>query len=105
MPRRTVAFEEPELAVHLRALDRQEAELRRDAAPRGEAADLAAGRDHAMARHDDRKRVLSERLPHVAGGAGHAEPSRDADVRRRRARSNRARDLVDAALKRWNTIH
>jgi len=89
----------------LRALDREEAELGRDAAVRGEAADLAAGREHAMARHYDRERVSRERLPHGARRAARTEPGRDVAVRERRARRNGAHEIVDAAVERRYAIH
>ena len=41
--------------VRLRALDREQAKFGVDTARRGETADLAARRHHAMTRHDDRK--------------------------------------------------
>ena len=56
----------------MRPLDRQQPALGRGAAPGREAAEPAAGRDHAMARHDDRERVLPERLAHVARRARRA---------------------------------
>ena len=93
------------LPVRPRAFDREQAELRRDATIRGEAADLAAGREHAMARHDDRERVSPECLPYGARRAGRAEPRRDLAVRERRARRNGARHLVNAAVKRRHAIH
>jgi len=45
------------------AFDREQPEFRRGAAIRGKAADPAAGRDHPMARHDDRERISCESLP------------------------------------------
>jgi hypothetical protein len=93
------------VTIGLRPFDRQHPQLRRDAAVGGEATQLTAGREHAMARHDDRKRVSSERLPDGARRAGRAEPRGDLAVRERRARQNRARDLVDAAVKRRHAIH
>ena len=68
-----------------RALDLEQAQLRRDAAAGREAAELAAGGEHAMAGHDDRERVLPERLADVAGEAGLAEPRGDLAVGQRRA--------------------
>src|SRR5262249_30745300 len=98
--------EERGLAVDEYAFDREEAELGRDASPRGEAAGLAAGGDHPMAGHDDRERVLGERLPHVARRLRRtAESRRDRTVRQRGARRNRARHLVDAPVERGDIIH
>src|SRR5206468_12723698 len=85
--------------------DREETELRHDAAVGGEAAYLAAGSEHAMAWHDDRERVSPERLTHGSGRAGRTEPSRDLAVGERRTRRNGARDLVDAAMERGQALH
>ena len=102
---RTVAVEQPELAVSLRTFDREQPELRRDAAVGGEAADLSPGREHAMARHDDRERVSPQGLAHGARRAGRAEPCRDVAVRERGTRRYRARDLVDAAVEGRHAAH
>src|SRR5262249_60648934 len=75
------------------------------AAVGGEAAGLAAGREHAMARHDERERVSPERLSDVAREAAFAEPRRDLPVRERGTRRNAARDLVDAAIELSHPIH
>ena len=72
---------------------------------RGEAADLAAGGEHAMARHDDRERIAPERLPDGARRARRAEARRDVAVRKRRARRDGAGDLVDAAVERRHLVH
>src|SRR5499427_3512692 len=63
-----------------RAFDREQAQLGGDAAVGGEAAGLAAGGEHAMARHDERERVSSERLPDVAREGAFAEPRGDLPV-------------------------
>ena len=55
-------IEQRTTAVDLGAFDREQAQLGVDAARRREAAGLAAGRDHAMARHHGRKRIFSQRL-------------------------------------------
>src|SRR5439155_5301892 len=102
---RAVAVEELALPVGVRAFDREEPELRRDAAVGGEAAGLAAGGEHAMARHHDREWVSPERLAHGAGQAARAEPRRDVAVRERRTRRNGTRHLVDAAVERRHAIH
>src|SRR5262249_17636494 len=62
------------------ALAREQAPRGRDAAVGGEAAGLAAGREHAMAWHDERERVSPERLSDVAREAAFAEPRRDLPV-------------------------
>src|SRR5215831_11020887 len=95
---RTIAVEQRGGIAGARAFDREEAQLGGDAAIGGEAAGLAAGREHAMARHDERERVSPERLPDVARQPPFAEPSRDLPVRERGARRNAARDRVDAAI-------
>jgi hypothetical protein len=58
------------------SFDREEPGFRQDAAIRGEAADPAAGRDHPMARHDDRERVSCESLPNGARRARDAGTAR-----------------------------
>src|SRR5262249_14073061 len=75
-PERAVAVEKRGRIARARAFDREQAQLGRHAAVGGEAAGLAAGREHAMARHDDRERVASERLPDVARQPTFAEPRR-----------------------------
>ena len=45
------------------AFDGEQAEFRNDATVGGESAELTAGSEHAMTRHDDRKRIVPERLP------------------------------------------
>src|SRR5215470_15079197 len=102
---RAVAVEKRGRIARARAFDREQAQLGRHAAVGGEAAGLAAGREHAMARHDDWERVASERLPDVARQPTFAEPHRDLAVRERRARRNAARDLVDAAIELRQAIH
>ncbi len=62
------------------AFDCKEPEFRRDAAIRRETADPAAGRDHPMARHDDRKRVSCESLPNGASRARGAGPCSEGAV-------------------------
>src|SRR5712691_1335716 len=57
-----------------------------------------------MARHQDRKRISAERLPDGTRRTRRAEPRRDLAVRARRARRNRARNLVDAAMERRHAI-
>jgi hypothetical protein len=76
-----------------------------DAAVRGEAAGLAAGREHPVTWHHDRERVPAERLAHRARGARRAEPRSDLAVGERRARRDRARDLVDAAVEGRHALH
>src|SRR5215813_4105468 len=95
---RAVAVEKRGRIARARAFNREQAQLGRHAAVGGEAAGLAAGREHAMARYDDRERVSPERLPDVARQGAFAKPSRDLPVRERGARRNVARDRVDAAI-------
>src|SRR5262249_28866305 len=102
---RTIAGEQRGRIARARAVDREEPQLGRDAAVGGQAAGLAPGREHAMARHDERERVSSERLPDVARQPPFAEPRRDLPVRERGARRNAARDGVDAAIELSHLIH
>src|SRR5882724_12582465 len=99
------ALEERGGARRLHALDREQAQLRSDPAACREAADLAAGGEYAMARHHDRKGVLTEHGPDVARRAGIAQPRGDLTVGKRRARRDRARDLVDATVERRDQAH
>ena len=92
-------------AVHLRALDREHAELRAGAAVGGEAAHLAAGGEHAMAGHDDRERVAAEGLADGACGARRAGACRDVAVGERGAGRDGPRYLVHAAVKRRHALH
>src|SRR5215472_8380674 len=85
--------------------DRKHAQLRCDAAMGGEAADLAAGSEHAMTWHDDWERVLPERLADRARRAGRAKAGGNLAVRQCRAWRDAARDLVDAAMKRRHLVH
>src|SRR5580693_10619737 len=64
-------------AARLRAFDSQKPQLGHDTARRGEAADLAAGGQHAMTGHDDGNRILSERLTDVARQTSIAQPLGD----------------------------
>src|SRR5262249_39115705 len=68
------------VAIQLRAFDRQHSLFCRDTALSGKAADLAAGGEHAMTRHDDRERVAPERLPDRAGCTGGPDTLGDVTV-------------------------
>ena len=65
----------------------------------------AVGRQHAVAWHDERERILPERAAHRPRGASVAEPGRHLAVRERRARRNAAGHLVDAAVERRHSGH
>src|SRR6266436_8285715 len=93
------------VAIYPRALDRQHAALRGDAPLRGKAADLAAGGEHAMARHDDRERISAERLPDGACRTGRAEPRGEVAIGQRFTRRNGARHLVDPTVERRYVVH
>ena len=81
---RTISIQERQRPICPRTLNRQEAQLGRDAAIGGKPAELAASRQYAMAGHDDRKRVSPERLPHGACGAWRTQPLCKFAVRQRR---------------------
>lgn len=87
------------------AFNRKQTRLRPDAAGRGETADSAAGGKHAMARDDEREGIPPKRLPHGARRTGRAKPRCDVAVGECRTRRNRARELVDTAVKRRHAIH
>src|SRR6266478_615300 len=93
------------IAIYPRALDRQHAALGGDAPLGGKAADLAAGGEHAMARHYDRERISAERLPDRARRTGCADPPRDVAVGERPAGRNGAGGVIDAAVKFGHAIH
>ena len=63
--------------VRLRALDGEKFQLGDDTARRGEAADLAAGGQHAMTGYDDGNRILPQRLTDVARQISIAQPLGD----------------------------
>jgi len=86
-------------------LDLQQAPLGRHAARRRETAELAAGREHAMARDDDRKRIAAQRLPDVAREQPIAEARRNLSVGQRVTRGNRARDFVDTLFEGLDGVH
>ena len=70
-----------------------------------EPADLAAGREHAVARHDDRERIAAERLADLLRDALVAESNGNLAIGERRTRRDGARHLVDAAVERWDSLH
>src|SRR5262245_52542318 len=100
-----IAVEQRRRIARARAFDREQPQFGRDSAIGGESAGLAAGGEHAMARHDERERVSPERLSDVAREATLAELRRDLPVRARGTRRNAARDLVDAAIELSHPIH
>jgi len=81
-----------------RALDLQQFQLRSCAAGRREAAGLRSRREHAVARHDDRERVLAECRADRARRVRFTHCGGDLAVGARAARMDRARDRVDAAV-------
>ena len=76
--RARVGVEQAGRAGRVRVLDRQHPALGLGAARRREPAEATAGRDDAMARHDDRHRVAPQRL---------ADRARDASTPTRAATS------------------
>jgi len=66
LAKRRNLVEQITLGIRACTFDREQSKLGRDSTVRREAADSAAGREHAMARHDDRKRITSERLANRA---------------------------------------
>src|SRR4051794_22080248 len=95
---RAVAIEQRGRGARACALDREQAQLRRDPPIGGEPSRLSTGREHAVAGYDDREWVTPERLTHLARQVPGAEPGRDLTVRQGRAGDDRACDLVDAAV-------
>ena len=81
------------------------AQLGRHAAVGGKTAQPAAGGEHAMAGHDDRERVASERLAHRARRAAARRGAPRSRRRRASPGRDRARGLVDAAMKRRHELH
>src|SRR5208282_2704160 len=94
----TVAIQERLRAIQLGAFDGEHAALGYDASLGGKAADLTAGGEYAVARHDDREWISPERLSHSARGTRCADPRRNVAIGQCHARRNGTRDLVDAAV-------
>src|SRR5580704_13218237 len=88
------SIEQTRRMVDHRAFDREHFELGHDAAIGGEAAGLAAGGEHAVARHHDRTGIAPERLADIARQLDAAEPLGDITVSERLARWNAAGDIV-----------
>ena len=80
------------------ALNRQQAQFRRDAAAGGKASHAPACGKHTMTGHDDQERVSAQRLADGASQTARAEAIGDVAVRRRLAWPDRPRDLVDAPV-------
>src|SRR6476659_9592918 len=76
-PESAVAIKQRGCIAGARAFDREQPKFCRDPAVGGEAARLAAGREHAVAWNDDRKWIAPQRLTHLPRQAGSAEPCRD----------------------------
>src|SRR6516165_8455350 len=91
--------------LHRCPFDCEHAQFRCCAAMRREAADLAGGRKHAMARHDNREWVLPEGLTHRPSGTTLVKPRGDVTVGKRLTRRDAARDLVDAAMEERNILY
>ena len=73
-------------------------QLRRSTARSRKSTRLTTGAQHAMTRHNDRKRILSQRLTDVACKLNAAQAFGDIAIGESRSRRNSARDLVDAAV-------
>src|SRR5512144_3371728 len=104
-PESAVAIKQRGCIAGARAFDREQPKFCGDPAVGGEAARLAAGREHAVAWNDDRKWIAPQRLTHLPRQAGSAEPCRDLAVGERHARHDRACDLVNAAVEYRQAIH
>jgi glyoxylase-like metal-dependent hydrolase (beta-lactamase superfamily II) len=87
-----------------RAFDGEHFELGHNAAIGGKSAGLAAGGEHAVARHHDRTGIAPERLADIARQLDAAEPFGDIAVGQRLARRNGAGDIVDAAVELRNAV-
>ena len=92
-------------AAHLRTLDVKQAELGCDASGRGETAELAPGRHYAVARHDDRKRILPQRFTHLARGAAVTKLRGNLPIGERRAKGDGPGDCVDALVELRHAFH
>ena len=80
-----------------RALDLEHPPLGGDAARGGESVQRAGGREHAVARHDDRVRVRAEGGADRPCGVGRPDDARDLPVGRRLAGTDRPRGRVHGA--------
>src|SRR5258706_5019548 len=90
--------------IDVSALDRQHPELGGDAAIGGEAAGLAAGGEHAVARHHDRTGIAPERLADIARQFDPAEPFCNIAIGHGLALRDAARDVVHAAVEFGNVV-
>jgi len=82
----------------LRAFDGQKAQFSDDTARGGETAGFAAGGQHTVAGHNDRRRVFAHGLTDRARQGLVAEPFGDLAIGHGRARRDRARDGIDALV-------
>ena len=97
--RRQQAWQQRGAAVEVHALQRQQALLRDGAAERGEATDLVACGQHAVAGDDERQGIATHSLADGAGGARLTHLPRECAVGRGLTPSHLARDGIDAAMK------
>src|SRR5258706_15629439 len=98
------SVEQRRRVIDVSALDRQHLELGGDAAIGGEAAGLAAGGEHAVARYHDRAGIAPERLADIARQLDAAEPFCNIAIGHGLARRDGARDVVDAAVEFGNVV-
>src|SRR5262245_33867454 len=89
----------------IRAFDLEEASLCLDTTHCRESSRLSSRGEHTMTRHDDGKRVTSERLSDRTRQAVVTETSRNIAVRPRLAGRNRARLDIHALLEVGHTAH
>src|SRR6266478_7441649 len=100
-----VFVEERGYIARARAFDREQRELRRNAAVGREAAGPGAGRQYPMARHNDGERIPSERLADLARETAFAEPRGKLAVGERGACRNCPRRFIDAAIEFREAVH
>src|SRR5271166_5590173 len=99
------AFEQRGRLADLRAFDAEQTQLGRDTAGRREAADLTAGRQHAMAWYDDRERILPHRFAHLARLTGVAKSRCDVAIGERGAGGDGARHRINALMELRHALH
>ena len=103
--RQRQAFKQRRRLAHLCAFDVEQAELGCDAPGCRETAKLAPRRHYAVARHDDRERILSQCHAHLARHAAIAKLRCNFAIGERRAKGDGSGDRIDALVELRHALH